>query len=240
MQYRYLFLYVLSIFVFGLSAQDQLPRNINLQASYLIEAPGADLAKRYGVNGKFEFKLEYLLSNNLAVYAKAGLRINQNVKEDVLATARTSEGFVFGVNGFYADLFGRKRGYDAGVGLDYLIPLKQHHLRFGIAGMFTTHWVNIVDDSRSVPSVLEEAGQFYDRYASGFGIEENIQYQYNIGRNRAAFLLGFQFGQAFTKEHRYKLIGNGASERRIDLYFGLKATYLLPLYRFDTKETIYY
>jgi hypothetical protein len=240
MQYKLVTAFLSVILSLGLNAQGQKSKNINLQASYLLEVPGADLAQRYGQNSKFEFKLEYLSTANLALYTKGGLRINQNVKEDVLATARTSDGFVIGVNGFYADLFGRQRGYDFGLGVDYLLPIRRQHLRFGFAGVYTAHWVNIVDDSRSVPTILGDAGQFYDRFASGFGIEENLQYQYNIGANKAALLIGLQFGQAFTREHRYLLIGNGTPERRIDLFFGLKMTYLLPLFRFDTKETIYY
>lgn len=240
MQYRQPLLFVLIILSLSLSAQTQRSKNINLQASYLFEVPGADLARRYGPNSKFEFKLEYFTAKNYTVYTKGGLRVNQNVKEDVLASARTSDGFVIGVNGFYADLFGRKRGFDFGIGGDYLFPVKDQQLRFGIAGVYTAHWVNIVDDSQSVPLVLDEAGQYYDRFASGFGIEENLQLQYNIGRDKAAILLGLQFAQSFTKEHRYLLIGNGTSERRLDLYLGFKVTYLLPLFRFDMEETIYY
>ena len=240
MQKRYIILYFLFLYCSGLRAQANTNRSINLQASYLVEVPGADLADRYGLNGKFEFKLEYLTDANIAVYGKAGMRINQNVKEDVLASARTSDGFVIGVNGFYADLFGRKRGIDGGIGLDYLIPVSKNDLRFGLAMVYTTHWVNIVDDSRSVPIILEESRQFYDRFVSGFGIEENLQYQFNIGSNKAALLLGLQFGQSFTREHRYLLIGENTPSQRLDLYFGLKATYLLPLFRFETKETIFY
>jgi len=223
-----------------LFSQDDGMHNINLQSSFLYEFPGGDLVKRYGPISKFEFKTEYLSNRNFAFYFKAGVRINQNVKEDILASTRTSEGFVIGVNGFYADVFGRKRGYDLGLGWDKLVAIKSQFLRFGIAATYTTHWINFVDDSRSVPQIEGLSGHFYDRFVSGFGIEENLQFQYNTSSNRAGFLLGLQIGQAFTTEHRYELLGEDAKKMRLDLYYGIKLTYLLPLYTFSTKKTIYY
>ena len=218
-------------------AQEETYSNLNLQTSYLYEIPGADLAERYGGNSKFEFKLEYLSTMNYAIYVKGGVRINQNVKEDVFAPIRTEEGFVLGVNGFYADIFGRKRGMDAGLGIDKIWPLQKNFLRTGLSLGYISHWIKVVDDSQSVPQVTGLSGQIYDRFASGMGIEENIQFQYNI--ERAAFLIGFQLGQFFTTEHRHQII-NGAEERRLDLYFGTKITYLLPLYKFNSEETVYY
>ncbi|GLR18387.1 hypothetical protein GCM10007940_30030 [Portibacter lacus] len=214
--------------------------NFNLQTSFLIEIPGADLADRYGANNKFEFKLEYASPSLLAYYIKAGLRINQNVREDVLASLRTSDGFLIGVNGFYADVFGRQRGYDIGIGIDKLISIKKQYLRIGLGTSYITHFVKLVDDSQSIPQIIGDSGHYFDRFTSGFGLEENIQYQYNYNNNRAGFIFGFQFGQFFTKEHRYKLLPTGTPERRIDLFFGIKATYLMPIYTFEKGQTIYY
>ena len=228
--------------LFALSYAQDNKSQINLQSSYLIEVPGGDLADRFGLNSKFEFRLEYL-KNSWAIYAKSGLRIGENVKEDVLAPLRTSEGFVTGVNGFYADLFGRKRGFDYGIGIDKILKVAKnsnHSFRFGIAAIKAHHWIRIADESKSVPQILGDYSQLYDHFVSGLGIEENIQFQYNSKNNNAAFIVGLQFQQIFSKEHRQQLIQSKTSSKRNDLYFGLKLSYLLPLFNFDQAETIYY
>ncbi|WP_235298843.1 hypothetical protein [Portibacter marinus] len=234
---RLLYLFTILIVSSVVHGQESQGSLLNLQSSYLLEKPGADLAQRFGLNSKFEFKIEYLWHYQYAFYAKGGIRINQNVKEDVFSSIRTNEGFVLGANGFYADVFGRKRGFDIGVGFDYLITAFKQNVRLGIGSSYITHWIKIVDDSQSVPQVVSTSGQFYDRFVSGVGIEENVQFQYNI--ERAAFLIGIQFGQFFTKEHRF-MLNLQNSQRRLDLYYGIKLTYLLPLIKFGTTETIYY
>lgn len=240
---KFLFLYLIFTSFYALSQSD-FRSSINIQPSYLVEIPGGDLAKRFGVNNKFEGKIEYLHKYNYAFYIKSGLRLGEKVNDDVLATLRTSDGFVIGVNGFYADIFGRKRGIDIGLGIDKLIPVnftksETHHLRIGIAGMYMHHWIRLVDDSRSVPQIIDAYALLYDRYTAGFALEENIQFQYNVNKDNSSFLLGIQFAQGFTRDYRSNFID--ALTNRVDLYFGLKISYLLPLYHFgDREETIYY
>ncbi len=216
--------------------------NVNLQTSYLLETPAGDLSQRFGYNNKFEFRVEFLSASKWALYLKSGLRLGDKVEEDVLAPIRTKDGFVIGVNGFYADVFGRKRGFDYLIGIDKLLPLNvlggENDLRFGVAGGRAQHWIRIADDSRTVPQILDDYAALYDHYSRGWAIEENIQFQYNTKSNNAAFLIGFQFQQLFANETRSNLIGSKST--RIDLYSGIKLTYLLPLYTFSGEKTVYY
>lgn len=216
--------------------------NFNLQSSYLAELPGGDLDERFGVNSKFEFKLEYLTTSRWAFYLKSGLRIGEQVEKDVFSSLRTEEGFIVGVNGFYADLFGRKRGFDFGLGIDKLINISsknEHQIRLGIAGIKAHHWIRIVDESQTVAQVLEPYSQLYDHFVSGYGLEENLQFQYNSKSGNAAFLIGLQMQQIFGREHRAQWITE-ASKNRTDLYFGVKLSYMLSLYTFSGEKTIYY
>ncbi len=228
-----------------MQAQTVLNSNINLQSSYLFEIPGGDLNDRFGVNNKFEFKLEYLTPHSFGFYLKTGLRLGDVVKEDVLTNLRTQTGNVVGVNGYYADIFGRKRGFDIGIGVDKLIPVsilgtKNHQIRFGLSLVNAHHWIRLIDESKSVPQILGEYQQVYDRYVSGMGVEENLNFQYNSKSKNASFIFGLQFQQIFGKEHRIKFINDSDKANRKDLYFGLKLSYLLPLYSFDKSSTIYY
>lgn len=236
-----------TLFVFWslshVDAQSTETSNVNLQSAYLFEIPIGKLADRYGVNNKFEFKLEFLSKNQWAFYLKSGLRFGDRVKEDALAPLRTKEGYVIGANGFYADVFGRKRGFDYAFGIDKLIPLdtyikSNHQIRIGLAIIRTAHWVKLIDDSQSVTQILGKYSNLYDRYTSGFGIEENVQFQYNTKANNAAFLIGLQLSQSFTTEHRATHLG--LDQNRIDMYLGAKLSYLLPLYTFSDQKSIFY
>lgn len=241
---RYLTLLFCFLIVSSVMAQDEKISNINLQSGYIAELPSGDLSERYGANSHFEFRLEYLKNSSYAFFLKGGIRIGEQVNEDVLSSIRTENGFVLGVNGFYADVFGRKRGFDIGIGADKVFTVFKndkfdHFLRIGGAVVRANHWIKLVDDSQAVPQILENYSELYDRYVSGWGIEENITFQYNTASNNAAFLIGIQCSQNFTKEHRAQYLKVGKANR-LDLYFGVRAAYLLPLYGLSQGKTVYY
>lgn len=210
-------------------------KNINLQVNFIPEIPLGSVSNRFGYNQQFSIQLEYLQQYKWSYFLTGAVRLGDKVKQDVLAPLRNNEGYISGVNGYYADIFGRKRGYEYGIGGSYLQEIGKHHLRFETSVIQLGHWIRIVDDSRSVPQVTNEYAKLYDQFTSGFGIRESFLYQLNINEDRSSIIIGVQSSQAFTRNHR--ALGNS---RSWDIYLGLRVGYLLPLFRFDDGETIYY
>jgi len=237
----------ISLMTTAQNAQRNLGTALLFNMNYATHIPAGDLSKRFGTNLYLGGGLEIMTSKNNYIFGlEGGVIFGNNVKEDVISTLRTPEGFIVaGLNGpVSVDL--RERGMYLAALIGKLFPISEKNKRAGIRGTlglgFLQHKVRIQDNSNSAPQINSEYRKGYDRLSNGLSLNQFIGYQVLSNNRRVNFIIGLEFTQAFTKSRRDFNFDTRSRDdsNRIDLLFGIRAGWTLPFYFGESLETIYY
>ncbi len=224
------------------------PRNkgkaILLHLSGGVQKPGGDLADRFGNNGALGGGVEFLTANNWIIGTETQFYFGRDVKDDPLTFLRTPDGDIIGNDRNIATVALRQRGLYLGGAVGRLFTFKKDArsgLRLNLGAGWTYHKIRIQDDTRSVTQLTGDYLKGYDRLSSGLAFNEFIGWQNLAPNRRSNWMIGFEFNQGLTENRRSwdfaemkKLDG-----RRLDLRFGLRATWTLPFY-IGSASKIYY
>ena len=211
-----------------------------------IFLPQADLKQRFGQNFSNGVGLEIIKANGFLYGINADFMYGKKVKEDILSTLYTREGYIVGKNLSPADVFLRERGIAIQANFGYIWQLnKSPHLKgirtsFGIG--FLQHKIRIQDDSRTVSQLTGDYLKGYDRLTNGLMLEQFVGYQYISQNRRINFFGGLEFFEAFTQNQRNWNWDTRQSDKtkRIDILTGLKIGWILPFYLNDKGEDYSY
>ncbi len=248
-----LFIYLALVATLPLTAQYRsLPKNFNtfnVNASFGGQLPAADLALRYGSNLGVGSGIEYIRipsgwSYNLYVQYLFG----QDVKEDVLAKIRTTDGNIIGETNAYADVALRMRGLYTGASVAKIFKLHDNGNRFGgirlaLGGGWLNHRIRIQDNTQgSVPHLESAYTKGYDRYSSGIALTQFVGYQM-VSRNRTFnFFAGLEFTEGFTRNRRgfnFDTMLRDDLKRR-DILYGVRIGWSISLFTNVNADDIEY
>ena len=247
-----LFLILLCCTICGIaqSPQRNTPSALLINTSYGFHLPSADLSDRFGSNFSIGGSIEYLTEKgNWMLGIKGNNLFGQNVREDVLATLRGSDGFLIGNTGStgqFALVVLRERGFYAGGLVGKLFSLSKRNKRSGIrvtigAGLLQ-HKVRIQDESGTASQIAGDLVQGYDQLTNGLALEQFIGYQYLSTNRGVNFFAGFEFTQAFTQNRRNFNFATRTQDTtsRIDVLTGFRIGWTLPIYVGEKGEDLFY
>ncbi len=208
------------------------------------EIPQNDLAKRFGNNfaagGSFTWKTKH----NILFGLEGSYFFSRNVKEDVLAPLKNSDGFVVDNEGYPADLRLTERGWNFYGTVGMLFSKLGHNpnsgLYFTIGAGYMQHKVKFYDASKKVAALNGDLKKGYDRLSGGFAISQFLGYNY-LSQNRLInFNFGFEFYEGFTQSLRGFNYDTGLpdTQKRLDVMIGFRFGWILPLYK-RTKDFYY-
>jgi len=247
-------LYLLLLFVlpFSLSAQGlagakNLDRAVLLHVGYGPISSGGDLGNRFGNGFSLDGGLSWLPANsNMEIGFRVQFGFGDQVKEDVLAGLRTSNGFIIGNQREPADIQLRQRQIFLGPALGYTLRIGKNqragiHLKTSVGYFF--HRIRFQEDAiQSVAQIADELSAGYDRLTGGPAIHQFIGYQQLAFDRRLNFYLGAEAMAGFTRGLRTFDIPSGAppsSDGRTDIVLGLKAGLIIPFYFGEGREIFY-
>lgn len=218
-----------------------------INAFYGIHFPGGDLKDRFGNNFSTGGAVDFLTKKNLILGVQTNFLFGSNVNTDVLENLRNDEGMIFGNDGGIAEVRLRERGLYIGGHIGKIFPIsdvnRRSGLRLTIGGGYLQHKIRIQDDPQVYVSTLNaEYKKGYDRFSNGFALTEFIGYQYLAPSRRINFMLGLEMTQAFTRNRRSYNFDTRESEndKRLDLLYGIRIGWTLPLYIGENPEEIRY
>lgn len=233
---RHIFTLVLFLLALGgLSAQAVLDNNILVHFSYGSQVAYGDLADRFGGNGTVHIGIDYITPKNFIFGIAGHFHFGSEVKEDILAPLRTSDGFIVGNDKTPADIQLRRRGFYTSGLVGYLLDFNPSAAKTGLritlgAGLLQ-HKIRIQDDpSRVVPQLLDDYRQGYDRLANGLAFDQFIGLQHNNASGNFNFMIGFTALQGFTRNRRnwdFDLMQANPQDR-FDVLIGGQLTWTLP------------
>ena len=216
--------------------------------SYAGHKPGGDLANRFGNNFSFGTGAGLITNKgNWLVGLDFAYLFGGEVKEDVVASLRTPDGYIIGNDRGYANIELRERGFYAGGYIGKLISIGLPNPRSGIrvtlgAGLLQ-HKIRIQDDPLSgVPQLSGDYKKGYDRLSNGLAFSEFIGYQVMSMDKRVNFYAGLEFTQGMTMSRRdfnFDTRTKDETERK-DLLFGIRVGWVIPLYFGKEAGEVYY
>ncbi len=226
----------------GVKATDGSILNFGIGVGFNV--PLGELADRYGSNMNFSLSSEYITKNNWLWNGEFMYLFSENIKEDVLATFRTSEGYILGDDNQYASLIMKERGFYLGIGIGKLIPLSKDSrsgLKLLLNGGILQHQIKFSDDRNSIGQIRAGRHVGYDRLSRGFSLKETVAYKHLSQDRMLNFEFALDFIQGFTSEIRAINFDTGlpTNKSRLDMLIGARIIWNLPFYK-GGESTVYY
>ena len=230
------------LFTTGINAQRSLPKDFNsfnIYASFGAQKPSGDLAKRFSTNLGVGAGVEYVkIPSGWSYSFYAQYLFGQDVKEDVLAKIRTTDGNIIGETNSYADVSLRMRGLYTGASIGKILKLHDAGNRFGgirlaLGAGWLNHHIRIQDNTQgSVPHLDVQYAKGYDRRSSGIALTQFVGYQM-VSRDRTLnFFVGFEITEGFTKNRRgfnFDTMLRDDSQR-LDILYGVRVGLAVSLF----------
>lgn len=205
---------------------------------YAFQLPGGDLSDRFGWNSMIEGTYYYKLKSGFLFGANGGFLFGNQVKENNMLRALQGEGGgIVDKNGLFADIRFFERGFHASLSAGKMFSWNKPNPNSGLilmggAGLLQ-HKIRIETIGNTVPQLDKEYKKGYDRLTNGLSLHEMIGYYYFGNKHLINFYAGFEFIQAFTQNRRSYNFDEMRKDdsKRVDLLFGIRAGWMLPLYR---------
>ena len=248
---------LLLLFCFGIIS-NQLSAQASMQDSsihtsmftgfYGYQFPGGDLADRFGSNS--EIGVSYLIKDNTNwIYGlEFDYLFGSNVKigDNLFTELSTSNGEIIDGNGVYANiqLFERANYYSLKAGKLFSVWGPNPNSGIVIMGGlgYLSHKIRIDVENNTVPQLAGDYKKGYDRFSNGIAISEFFGYMFMGNNRRTNFFGGIEFIQAVTKCRRdYNFDEKkGDDKTYVDLFFGIKIGWIIPLYKRAPEKFYYY
>jgi hypothetical protein len=218
----------------------------NIQFSYMMGFPAADLAARFGTIHNVGFGGLYKAKQNWVAGFEVCYQFGSDVKDVMLGNLTNSSGYISNTGGFDASYSITQRGVNGFVKGGVVLPFSNNRnsgiLLLAGAGMLS-HKVNITHTKNDIPTLTEELTKGYDRLSWGPAITAFAGYHFQSRNRLVNFYIGIDYMQAFTRNRRgYNYDTQMADHAsRNDILFGPKLGWMIPIYLAtkDQDEFIY-
>lgn len=165
---------------------------------------------------------------------------------DYLTNMRTSSGNILAQSGEFATVIAGLRGFtiNAHVGkiFNWIGPNPNSGILFRAGGGYFQHKIHFEARKHDVPQLEGDMRKYYDQLSSGFSLNQFVGYQHLSNSRLTNFYIGVEAIQAFTKNQRDFNIDLGGPDntQRMDLLFGLKAGWIVLIYKRKPKDFYYH
>lgn len=215
--------------------------------AYSAQLPGADMAKRFGFNSAIGGGFGIKTKANWDVSLDYSYMFGNSIKDTgMLDELRNSSGFITSKDGDVAEYQTFERGHFINLSFGKLIPVFSPNKNSGVlvkAGIgLLVHKIKYFNLANDIIQFQGEYVKGYDRYTSGISTSQFIGYRYLSNRKLINFFVGFEFIQGYTtlkRDYQVDIDAGTPNERRLDLLYGIKAGWILPLYK-RADDRFYY
>lgn len=209
---------------------------------------GGDLLKKYGYLNHLGFLAGYKTKKNVFIGLDGNFIFGRDIRITGLFDGlKDSYGNITDINGDIATILLFSRGFNTNITFGKILPVFSPNANSGIflQGGFglLAHKIRIESNSQVIPSLELDYKKGYDRLCMGPNIHEFIGYSFMANRGVFNFYGGFYAQQGFTKNMRTIFFDQPdvpvSKKTQIDLQFGLKIGWLIPIYKRLPKDYYY-
>lgn len=207
--------------------------------AYGFHILGGDIADRYGPSSTIGAGLGFKTRKNVYFGVEYNYLWGGMVKggNEILKDILTSDGQIIGQGGEYAIFQYFLRGHtlwgQAGKLFPVLSPNPNSGIMVKLGVGYIQHRMFVGVQENTALQLSGDYKKGYDRFTSGFGLNQSIGYLF-LGDSRMwNFYAGFEFSQAWTKNRRDMNFDTRQKDdsQHLDLFYGIKIGWVIPLYR---------
>jgi len=210
------------------------------------QLPGGDMVKRFGIDINAGMPLLYKTKKNIIFGVEGNYFFGTHIKERVMGNLLTPDGTITDVNGNPATFRLNERGWNVYGLFGKVFNQLGHNKNSGLMAVlglgYMRHKINIYDVGKTLPQIQGDLVKGYDRLTGGPAASQFLGYLF-ISQNRLAnFYAGFEIQEGLTKGlrgYQYHLM-KADTEPRLDILYGIRFGWLLPLYKKAPKDFYYY
>ena len=210
--------------------------------SYGFQMPGGDLVKRFGNSSSIAGNLDFKSYKYWTFGINGSYFFGKKVKESLFDSIDTSTGAIINKLGEYADVRTFERGFTISGTIGRMFPFKKPNpnsgIMFNVGFGFMQHKIRIETIDNNVPQLSTAYKKGYDRLSNGFMLSENLGYLYLSDNRLVNIYFGFECMEGFTQNRRsfdYELMKKD-TQKRLDILYGAKIAWVLPLYKKAPQE----
>lgn len=212
---------------------------------YTAVIPGGDLADRYGFLNQIGAFAGYKTSRNW-IYGLDGNFIFGNTIKDngFLENFVTQGGTITAASGAPGVVLLLSRGFYGNVTVGKIFPVLSPNpnsgimLKFGVGYLY--HKIRIETQEDFIPQFEEDYKKGYDRLTIGLSTTQFVGYSFMASSGVYNFYSGLYFNQGFTRNQRDLFWDQPeipvSKDIRLDLQFGVRVGWLIPIYKRQPKE----
>lgn len=240
--------------VFGFHAFGQ--RNVKdsiistpwVSVQYGLNWTAGDLKDRLGLMNHIGLYAGYKIKRNWVVGIDGGYMFGNKVREEgLLDGLKDEKGNITDMNGDIAIVQILGRGFHVNGNVGRIIPVLSPNKNSGIYVNFgvgyTAYKYRIETQDHVVPQIELDYKKGYDRLTSGLNTQQFIGYALMANQGAYNFYAGFYIQEAFTYNRRTVFFDQPdvpvSSDMRLDIQYGFKVAWLVPLYKRIPKEFYY-
>lgn len=218
-----------------------------LQITYAYQFPAGDMASDYGHNSTIGSGFSYKTDENWIWTAELNFIFGNDAKKstEIIADISTDDGYVIGLDGIYANVRPMERGFTLFAKAGKIFPTfdinPNSGLFFNFGLGYIQHKIRWDIEGNTAPQLDGDYKKGYDRFTEGIAFTQEFGLFYLADSRLWNFKVGGEIIESFTKMKRYNFdTMGGQAESRLDLFFGLKLSWMVPLYGRPPKSVYYY
>lgn len=218
-----------------------------ISLSYGYQFPDGDMAQRFGENSIIQLNIDYKTRKQWIFGINGSYLFGKRIRETgIFDNLITSEGYIISQSGEFADVRLYERGFtiaatagrmfstikpnpNSGIVVNVGVGVMQHKMRIEVIG-------------NDVPQLSKQYKKGYDRLTNGLLLTEDLGYMY-LSNNRILNLyFGLQLMQGFTQNRRSYNFDQMQQDtkKRLDMLYGGRIAWILPLYKKAPQEFYIY
>jgi len=207
--------------------------------------PAGDLSQRFGPNLNAGINFMYKTKKNYLIGIDCNYLFGRNIKEDVLKQLKNSDGFIVDNSGYPADIRLSERiltlNLYFGKIFNVLSANQNSGLLVNIGAGYIQHRIHFFDSQREIAAINGDTRDGYDRLTNGISVSQFIGYLFLGDSRYLNFYAGLEAYQGFTKSVRKLNYDTGLpdTKNRLDMLYGLRFGWILPLYSRAPKQYFY-
>jgi hypothetical protein len=241
-----LFLCVFSSAFSQVNVRDSAAAGLLFNFNLGYNVPGGDVGEFYNPHMSFGFDLLYKTKSNWLLGGGLDYMFGANVKDPALLLADfiTEDGKIIGTNGDYTNVKAFMRGWNFQAKIGKIFPIIGPNPNSGLLVQLGAGYLQHKTQLEHFNGVLQLEPPYdrgYDQLHIGFSTSQYIAF-FNAGSTRTInFQIGLNFIQGFTQNVReYNYFSRSYDiEDKLDLFFGIKGCWFLPIYSKNAQKYFY-
>lgn len=219
-----------------------------IYATYGFHILGGDIADMFGPSSTIGAGFGFKTKSNIYIGAEYNYLFGGKAKQgdEIIAELLTHDGQLIGQGGEYATFQYYERGHIFWLQVGKIFPVFNSNPNSGFmikGGVgFVQHRMDVSVQENTALQLSGDYKYGYDRLTRGIGLNQFIGYMF-IGNSRVwNFYGGLDFSQAWTKNVRdinFDTREHDGSQH-LDLFYGFKIGWIIPVYRSAPADYYYY